>query len=383
MATGKPLRILVVNHRDWLNPRAGGVEEVLAHTLPDWVRAGHRVQLLVSDFPGDHPRELTLEGVAIRRFGDERIFNWLAPWFIRRHYPDADVIVEHLSKVACLLPWLARVPVVGQAYHFYGRTLFQSVAWPVAAYVVAMEKLVPLVYGRGPLIVISKSTVKDLARSGFPEGNMHVVYCGVNREFFQPVNWAEKTAHPSLLWVGRIRKAKGVAVTVDAFARVARELPAARLTIVGRGDYEAELRQQIATLGLQDKVRLAGFLSTEELVRAMREAWVLTYSSPKEGWGLCVTEAGACGTPSVASNVPGLCESVRDGETGFLVPHGDVPVLTDKLLLLLRDEALRRRMSAAARTWAESFRWETMASQTLAIVEEAARGRLREQPPVS
>lgn len=365
------MRILVVNHRDWHNPRAGGVEEVLAHTLPAWVRAGHQVQLLVSDFPGDEPRELTLDGVPVRRHGDERIFNWIAPWFIRRHYRDVDVIVEHLSKVACLLPWFTKVPVVGYAYHFYGRTLFRSVSWPVAAYVVAMEKLVPLVYGRGPLITISKSTAHDLQRIGFPARDMHVVYCGVNHEFLQPVSWEEKTVHPSVLWVGRIRKAKGVAVTVEAFAQVARVLPEARLTIVGRGDYEGELRRHIDAVGLRDKVRLTGFLMTEELVRAMREAWVLTYSSPKEGWGLCVTEAGACGTPSVASNVPGLCESVRDGETGFLVPHGDTQALQDKLLLLLRDPELRRRMGIAARAWAETFRWEATARQALAVVEAA------------
>lgn len=383
MATGKPLRILVVNHRDWLNPRAGGVEEVLAHTLPDWVRAGHRVQLLVSDFPGDHPRELTLEGVAIRRYGDERIFNWLAPWFIRRHYPDADVIVEHLCKVACMLPWYTRQPVVGYAHHLFGRAIFGSVPWPVAAYVVAMEKLAMKVYRRGQFITVSRSTADDIVADGVDAGNIHVVHNGVELSLFRPGPLSDKTPHPSVVWVGRIRKAKGVAVTVAAFARVVRELPAARLTIVGRGDYEEALRRQVAELGLQDKVRLAGFLSTDELVRAMREAWALTNSSPKEGWGLCVTEAGACGTPSVASNVPGLCESVRDGETGFLVPHGDVPALAEKLLLLLRDEGLRRRMSAAARTWAETFNWGATASQALAIVEEAARGRLREQPPVS
>ena len=93
----------------------------------------------------------------------------------------------------------------------------------------------------------------------------------------------------------------------------------------GTGDYRAELEQ----LASQPRPRRAvvtfhGFVSEERKIDLMRSAWANIFPSPKEGWGITVIEAAACGTPSLASDSPGLRDSVCHGETGFLVPHGDV-----------------------------------------------------------
>jgi glycosyltransferase involved in cell wall biosynthesis len=100
----------------------------------------------------------------------------------------------------------------------------------------------------------------------------------------------------------------------------------------------------------------------------LRRAWVHVLTSPKEGWGISNLEAAACGTPSVASDSPGLRESVRDGETGILVPHGDVVALADALGSLLRDEELRSRMGRQARAFAESFSWDASADRVEALL---------------
>lgn len=204
---------------------------------------------------------------------------------------------------------------------------------------------------------------------------MQVVYCGMNLKLFRPANPDHKTPHPSIVWVGRVRKTKGVTLALDAFELVARRLPEARLTIVGTGDFEGELRQMVQDRGLQDRVTMAGYLDIQQLCEQMQRAWVLAYPSPKEGWGLCVIEAGACGTPSVASNSPGLREAVRDGETGLLVPHGDIAALAEKLALVLTDAPLRQRLGAAAVQWANQFSWDDTARRALAVVESAYRFR--------
>jgi glycosyltransferase involved in cell wall biosynthesis len=98
---------------------------------------------------------------------------------------------------------------------------------------------------------------------------------------------------------------------------------------------------------------------------------VLLYTSPKEGWGLSVVEANLCGTPVVASNSPGLRESVVDGRTGFLVPHGDVPALVRRIDDLLSDADLYGRMRAAALEWGRGFTWERSTRETLALMERA------------
>jgi len=87
--------------------------------------------------------------------------------------------------------------------------------------------------------------------------------------------------------------------------------------------------------------------------------------SPKEGWGVTTIEGNACGSPVVASDAPGLRDAVRDGETGFLFPYGDVEALVERTRRLLVDEELRRRFSEAAVRWAGRFRWERSAEKTL------------------
>ena len=76
-----------------------------------------------------------------------------------------------------------------------------------------------------------------------------------------------------------------------------------------------------------------------------------------------MVEANACGVPVVGSDSPGLRDSVRDGETGFLVPPGDAEAFARRSLEILRDEALRARMSAAALAWAGSLTWERTARE--------------------
>src|SRR5439155_250742 len=80
--------------------------------------------------------------------------------------------------------------------------------------------------------------------------------------------------------------------------------------------------------------RFLGLVSETDKRRLLRRAWAAVLASPKEGWGISNVEAAACGTPALASDSPGLRESVRHAETGFLVPHGDARALADRMLAL-------------------------------------------------
>jgi glycosyltransferase involved in cell wall biosynthesis len=96
----------------------------------------------------------------------------------------------------------------------------------------------------------------------------------------------------------------------------------------------------------------------------LRATWANLFPSPKEGWGITVVEAAACGTPSLASDSPGLRDSVRAGETGFLVPHGDVNALATRMLDLANTPALVERLGRAARAFAEGLSWDRTADLT-------------------
>jgi glycosyltransferase involved in cell wall biosynthesis len=117
-------------------------------------------------------------------------------------------------------------------------------------------------------------------------------------------------------------------------------------------------------LELQKAVVFHGFVSEERKIDLMRTAWANVFPSPKEGWGITVVEAAACGTPSLASESPGLRDSVRHGETGFLVPHGDVEGLAARMIELADSPPLVARLGERARRFAEGLTWERTAAAT-------------------
>src|SRR5947208_3904664 len=140
--------------------------------------------------------------------------------------------------------------------------------------------------------------------------------------------------------------------------------PDATVEIAGAGDYRPALETLAASLDLGDRVRFLGRISEPEKLSLLRRAWALVFASPKEGWGITNLEAAACATPVVASNSPGIRESVRDGETGFLVPHGDIPALAAALTQLAASRPLVTTLGTRARAFAESFTWERAAMGT-------------------
>ncbi len=134
----------------------------------------------------------------------------------------------------------------------------------------------------------------------------------------------------------------------------------------------------MVSLGLDRSVMFHGFVSEERKIDLMRSAWANVFPSPKEGWGITVIEAAACGTPSLASDSPGLRDSVCHGETGFLVRHGDVDGLAARMVELADSPALVARLGARGRRFAEGLTWERTAAETEQhlqdIISESARG---------
>jgi D-inositol-3-phosphate glycosyltransferase len=125
-----------------------------------------------------------------------------------------------------------------------------------------------------------------------------------------------------------------------------------------------------AKLGLTDIVQFTGYIPEDEKLEWYRKAAVLSENSVKEGWGLIVLEANACGTPVVVARSPGLVDSSRDGVNGLFYDYGNVPMLAEKLELLLKDEPLRRKLGTQAVAWARQWTWDTAADQMEAVIRQ-------------
>jgi glycosyltransferase involved in cell wall biosynthesis len=150
--------------------------------------------------------------------------------------------------------------------------------------------------------------------------------------------------------------------------------PELRLIVAGAGDYLAELRRLTSERSQTDAVDFRGFVSESEKIDLLRTSWANIFPSPKEGWGITVVEAASCGTPSLASDSPGLRDSVRHGETGYLVPHGDVDALAARMLELAGSPDLVACLGARARTFAEGLTWEGAAAATARHLEDIIAG---------
>ncbi len=357
------MNILLVNWQDLANPQAGGAEIHLHEIFGRLARRGHRVSLLCGGWPGA-PARATIDGIEVHRAGTRATFARFARGAWRRDFRDApvDVIVEDINKVPLYTPWWgARQPVVALVPHLFGGTAFQELALPLAAAVWLSERPLSLAYRGVPFHAISESTADDLAVRGIPRQLVRVIHPGIDSAHYTPAP-GTRAERPTFAYLGRLKRYKGVHLVIEAFARAA--IPDAVLEIAGAGDYRPDLERLARSLDLGERVRFLGRVDEAAKVALLRRAWSLAFASPKEGWGITNLEAAACGTPVVASNSPGIRESVRDGETGFLVPHGDRDAMAGAMRRVAASRELVDALGASARRFAETFTWDEAAVQT-------------------
>jgi glycosyltransferase involved in cell wall biosynthesis len=366
------MNILVVNWQDRLNPQAGGAEIHLHEVFGRLAERGHDVVLLASGWQ-DGPGHARLDGMDVHRAGTRLTFSMAAPIYYRRRlaYRDFHVMVEDLNKVPLFAPLWARHRLALLVHHLFGATAFQEAPAPLAAATWLLERPLGRVYRRVPTMAVSRSTVRDLGRRGMAEQEIAVIPNGVDLGVYSPAPDRQRFHTPTILYLGRLKRYKRVDLPIRALAALRRQGLAARLIVAGTGDHGDSLRRLCDDLGLgPDAVEFRGFVSQEEKVDLFRRAWLHVLTSPKEGWGITNIEAAACGTATIASDSPGLRDSVVDGVTGFLVPHGDVTALADRIGRVLADPALRDRLGRYARAFGTRFTWDRAADKTEAFLRQ-------------
>jgi glycosyltransferase involved in cell wall biosynthesis len=359
------VNILLVNWQDRANPHAGGAEIHLFEIFGRLAARGHRVRMVCSGWSGAPPTA-TIDGIRIERVGGRDSFALVGRRAVQRAIAAErpDILVEDINKLPLFLAAGTRLPFCAIVPHLFGTTAFAEAAWPVAAIVWAAERPLPWAYRRAGFHAISESTRDDLIARGIRPNRVRVIHPGVDSKRFTPGPPGRRSVLPSFLYVGRLKRYKGIAFAIQALALARRQRPDLRLEIAGTGDHRSDLEALAASLGLERAVVFHGFVSEERKIDLMRSAWANIFPSPKEGWGITVVEAAACGTPSLASDSPGLRDSVCHGETGFLIPHGDIDALAARLLELADSPSLVARLGESARRFAEGLTWERTTSET-------------------
>jgi glycosyltransferase involved in cell wall biosynthesis len=205
------------------------------------------------------------------------------------------------------------------------------------------------------LVHFRSADLRDLAiRLGFDPSRPHrVTPPGIDASYFAPepdgANPQRAQGPHVVASVGRLVAKKGHEVALQVIARLRDNGFDLRYDLVGAGDREADLRRLAHHLGIGDVTRFLGELTPAAVRDTLRDADVLLHPSWQEGFGVSVLEAQALELPVVCSDAEGLAENVADGETGYVLPAGDVAAMTERVGAILSDAGLARRLGRAGR----------------------------------
>ncbi|HBC72798.1 MAG: Family 2 glycosyl transferase [Candidatus Amesbacteria bacterium GW2011_GWB1_47_19] len=379
--TGGNIRILIFNWRDIRHVWAGGAEVYLHELARRWVTAGHEVTLFCGN-DRQHPGTEVIDGIRIiRRGGFYTVYIWAVLYYLFRFRGHYDIIIDSENGIPFFTPLYSRIPKFLLIHHVHQDYFIRHVRFPLAQIAKFLEAgIAPLVYHNQPVITVSESSRKDIAALGLARTeNISVINPGIDlRQFLYQ---SPKTSYPSFLYLGRVRPYKQIDIAVRAFARILTDHPDARLNIAGDGESIKSLRALTDRLGIETRVSFLGRVSDKERIHLLSSSWAMLQPSSFEGWGITVIEANICSTPVIASNVVGLRDSVRDGQTGLLVPNADVSALTAAMGFLIRHSDVRRQLSAQAGIWARHFDWDIQAASLLCLIRSRFGEKLSDRHP--
>ncbi|MFC1999228.1 glycosyltransferase family 4 protein [Chloroflexota bacterium] len=353
------MKILCFNWRDITHAMAGGAE-VYLHEIAKRLTNEHEVVLFCGKYKGCKGRD-EIDGIRIiRRGGSFSVYlHAIFSYLINLRKENYDVVVDSINGVPFFTPLFVRKPKVAIMHHLVKKEIFfRELPLPLAPVGWLAEKTIPFLYGKLPMVTVSDSSRQELIEFGIPEERIRIIYNAIDHT---ALGYGAKSPKPLIAYVGRIKQYKQVDHLLQAFEIVKKEIAEAELVIAGRGDY-GELRKLVKAQ-TDSCITLAGEVSEEEKVEILKKAWVFVTPSMKEGWGISVIEANACGTPAIAYDVPGLRDSIRDGETGLLVPQGDIEQLAKAIIELLTDSELRTRVGQNALGWSSCFSWDRSAEE--------------------
>lgn len=272
-----------------------------------------------------------------------------------------DIVHTHSTEagiIGRIAAWLARTPVV--VHEIHGDPVAEDRHWLLNAFVYGVERLCAPLATR--LIVKSERIRETYLRRDIGQLEQYtLIYHGVDTDAFQQASQQERSTGSSspvqVLFVGRLANGKGI----DDLIKAVSELQAEpfHLDIVGTGPLESKLRTDIDERGLGDRVTVHGY--RDDIPAVMGSADMLVLPSYREGTPRVITEARAAGLPVVATEIAGIPEMIDDGETGYLIPPGNIDALRDRLQTLIESPARRARMSERTREELERFDRQTAA----------------------
>lgn len=318
--------LVIFNWRDTKHPFSGGAEEYLLNYGRELVSRGWRVTWLTSTVKGEKKDE-TIEGVQIKRRGGFITKHLLLPLqYILHENKHCTHIIDSENGIPFFTPLFSRKKIFLLIHHVH-QDIFKKQLKPGLSYFACFleNRVMPLIYKNKRVFVVSPSTKKEVIDLGFKEENIDIIYNTIDTNKYTP---GRKPNYPIFAYLGRLTKQKNIETFIDAIPYIKKEFLNARFIIAGEGPHLKEIKKYSNDLD----INFLGFISEEEKIKLLQESYALIQPSEKEGWGITIIEANACGTPCVASDVYGLKDSVKNGINGYLFEFNNPKDLVLKIL---------------------------------------------------
>jgi glycosyltransferase involved in cell wall biosynthesis len=374
MAEGAGLRrIHMLAWRDLYDPEAGGSEVHASTVAKHWADAGIEVTMR-SSYAQGHPPVGKRDGYqVIRKAGRYMVFPRAALSELRNKYGPRDGLVEIWNGMPFLSPLWAIGPRIVFLHHLHGEMWKMTLPPNLARMGEVLEyRVAPPLYRRTRIVTLSHSSREELVQEGFRPDMVSVVPPGIDPRFSPG---GERAATPLVVAVGRLVPVKRYDLLIRTVEEVRRRHPTLELVIVGEGYEKPALDELVESMGAASWVRFAGHVGEEALIDLYRRAWVLVSASAREGWGMTITEAAACGTPAVVTRIAGHLDAVDDEHSGLLADHPRQ--LIEHIDALIGDDVFRQRLSTGAVAHAARFTWAATARGTLEVLAADALRRRR------
>lgn len=382
-------RIHVFGWRDLDDDEAGGSEVHADAIEAVWAKAGLKVTHRTSSSQRRPPADLR-NGYRVSRRGNRYlVFPRAAAAEVFGTLGRADAVIEIWNGVPFLSPLWWHGPTAIWLHHVHGPMWQQSLPSPVAPLGNLLEeRLAPPFYRRVPVVTLSPSSRDELVHElGFDQSHVTVIPPGID-SFFSPLDAADpgrgRSPTPLAVAVGRLTPVKDFCRLIRIMAAARTRLDRLELVIVGEGYMREEIEAQVDAVDGRDWVHLPGRISDDELLDLYRRAWIAASASTREGWGMTLTEAAACGTPAVATDIAGHADAIHAGRSGLLARTDDD--LADLVAEVMSDPDLLARLQRGALERAAELTWDATALANFRVLADdalalaAVGGRRRRLP---
>jgi len=336
-------KILILNRRCIRHPERGGAEIYTYELAKALIEHGAAVDWFCAR-PKYLKRVEKIDGIKFIRRGNAFTTHFYG-FFYALQKRDC-LIIDEFNGLGFLTFFMKNsILLIHQLYDHFWTVEFGPIGYPFRV----VERMILSFYRKKPTITVSVSTHEDLKRLGFKD--VTIIHNGL--DLIPSNDTLKKEENLTLIFLGRLKKTKNPEEAIKAFLLVHRSIPNAKLWIIGDGPLTKRLEKRY---GKDKGIHFFGFVSDQEKYELLRRAHFLLVPSLTEGWGQVVIQANAVGTPAIGFEVKGLQDSIKNGQTGFLVK--DYKEMSLKAMALWKDQDQYVAICKKALNWSNHFSWE-------------------------